>query len=57
VSLSQFKEDVESFLWCEVGVELIVSHFGVFKAAEHLRDSFHRTNCSTPDCYARRWRA
>jgi len=48
VSLNQLQENVEPLLWCQVGgVELIVSHLGVFKTAEHLSDSFHRANVST----------
>jgi len=47
VSLNQLQENVEPLLWCQVGVELIVSHFSVFKTAEHLSDSFHRANFST----------
>ena len=43
VSFNQLQENAEPFLWCQVGVELIVSHFGILKTAEHLNDSLHRT--------------
>src|ERR1051325_7661298 len=49
VPLNQLQENVESFLWCQVGVELIISHLGVFKTAGQLNDSFHRTNFSTQE--------
>ena len=34
VSFNQLQENAEPFLWCQVGVELIVSHLGVFKTAK-----------------------
>jgi len=41
MSFDQFEEDVEPFLGRQVGIELVVSLFGVFKTAEYLSHSFH----------------
>lgn len=41
VSFNQLEKNIEPFLRRQVSVKLIVSRLGIFKAAEHLNNSFH----------------
>ncbi len=47
VTFDQFEEDVEPFLGCQVGVELVVRRFSVFKAVKHLNDALHSCDFTT----------
>lgn len=48
VPFYQFEEDVEAFLGRQVCVELVVSLIGSFKSVEHLNDSIHGEDFTTP---------
>ena len=48
VSLNQLEENIEPRLGRQVSVKLVVRRLGVFKTAEHLNDSFHVTDFTTP---------
>jgi hypothetical protein len=41
MAFDQLKQQVETFLGCQIGVELIVSFVGSFKARENLGDALH----------------
>jgi hypothetical protein len=47
VTFDQFEEDVEPFLGRQVGIELVVRLFSLFKAVKHLNDAFHRCDFIT----------
>src|SRR5438045_1797504 len=44
VTLHQFEQQVQSFLGCEMSVEVIVGTFRFVKRREQLRNSFHCAN-------------
>lgn len=48
MSLNQLEENIEPFLGRQVSVKLVVRRFGIFKTAEHLNDSFHGADFTTP---------
>jgi hypothetical protein len=41
VVVNQLEENIESLLGRQVSIKLVISRFGMFKAAEHLNHSFH----------------
>jgi len=45
--VNELEENVEPLLRRQVSVKLVIRRFGIFKAAEHLNDSFHEDDFST----------
>lgn len=41
VSLDELQKNVEPLLGRQVRIELVIRVLGIFKAAEHLNDTFH----------------
>jgi hypothetical protein len=47
VACNELEENLETSLWCQIRVELIVRAIGILKTAEHLGDSLHELECTT----------
>src|SRR5688500_3819880 len=47
VPLYELQQDVEPFVGCQTGVEIVVGFVGIFETAERLNDSVHIEDFTT----------